>query len=115
MVKVQSLLFLVSYCNVSILVENTKADYIFQWTFQVDLFQFAFLQYLLEKKDSRESNFGVRYLTSDYERHDFGSQAKPLALDLKSGSQVNFNLNIPDFDLQNDSFQLRILKLPGSC
>jgi hypothetical protein len=30
MVKVQSLLFLVSYCNVSILVENTKADYIFQ-------------------------------------------------------------------------------------
>jgi hypothetical protein len=46
------------------------------------------VQYLLEKKDAHESRFDTRYLTSDYERPDFGSQPKPLALDLKSGDQV---------------------------
>jgi hypothetical protein len=53
------------------------------------------LQYLLEKKDARETRFDVRYLTSDYERHDFGSQPKPLTLDLKSGDQVlHYIINI---------------------
>ena len=38
--------------------------------------------------EKKESNFATRYLASDYERHDFGSQPKPLALDMKSGDQV---------------------------
>ena len=41
----------------------------------------------MERKGG-DTNFVTRYLSSDYERHDFGSQPKPLALDLKSGDQV---------------------------
>ena len=41
--------------------------------------------------EKKESNFATRYLASDYERHDFGSQPKPLALDMKSGDQVLTN------------------------
>ena len=42
----------------------------------------------MERKGG-DTNFVTRYLSSDYERHDFGSQPKPLALDLKSGDQVS--------------------------
>ncbi len=43
----------------------------------------------------KETVFDTRYLSSDYERHDFGSQPKPLALDMKSGDQVLANTHDP--------------------